>query len=81
MNTVGLTFPVAPTSPPAADRPIEKMTKAELEAVALEKGVDISGAKTNKDIIALLTAAPIDGAGKKLEPDDSKTPGGLAPAT
>lgn len=39
--------------------PLDKMTRAELEAVAAEMGLDIAGAKTKADIIAAIEAVKV----------------------
>ncbi|MDD2979535.1 MAG: hypothetical protein PHN80_06130 [Hespellia sp.] len=46
------------------DKPIEKMNKSELEALAAEKGIDISACKNNADRAETIKAAIADAEDK-----------------
>jgi hypothetical protein len=53
----------APTGAPAAPvvveaQKLEDLTRAEIDALAAERGIDTSGAKTKADAIALIDASP-----------------------
>ncbi len=48
--------PEAEQPPIAPAKPLTRMTKPELEALAMEKGITIPDGATNKDIVALIEA-------------------------
>ena len=58
--------PVAATAVPKAKgsvaKPVDKMTTAELEALAVERGIDISECKTNAERVAAINTATKGGA-------------------
>lgn len=57
-TTIGLVFDEQPEPQgPSTDKTFDKMKKAELEAYAAERGIDITAAKTNANIVELLLAA------------------------
>ncbi|MFB7171090.1 hypothetical protein ACFCYM_09745 [Streptomyces sp. NPDC056254] len=41
----------------AADKPVEKMTVAELQAYATARGIDLGDAKTKAEVLAVVVAA------------------------
>ncbi len=47
---------------PAGDKPLEEMTRKELDALAAERGVDVSDARNKGDVIAALELAAEAGA-------------------
>jgi len=49
---------------------LERMSKADLERMAADLGVDISGAKNNRERAQLIVAADDDGEIPNLEADD-----------
>lgn len=46
-----------PEEAPKADKPLDKYTKPELEAVAAEEGIDLSEAANNAERVAAIVAA------------------------
>ena len=52
----------APPPPEPEEKPLSRMTKAELEAIAEAEGVDLSEATNNPSRVAAIEAARADGA-------------------
>ncbi len=75
-DTAGERTPAAPAGEPSdtmSAAALERMTKADLEQMAQDMGVDISGAKNNRERAELIAAAEAEEAGDgapELEAED-----------
>ena len=75
-DTAGERTPAAPAGEPSdtmSAAALERMTKADLEQMAQDMGIDISGAKNNRERAELIAAAEAEEAGDgapELEAED-----------
>lgn len=68
-DTAAERTPAAPAGEPSdtmSAAALERMTKADLEQMAQDMGIDISGAKNNRERAELIAAAETDGDGGDL---------------
>lgn len=53
---------------------LEDLTRAEIDALAAERGIDTTGAKNKKEAIAIIDASPLVPVIGEAEPDDTQAP-------
>lgn len=53
---------------------VEDLTRAEIDALAAERGIDTTGAKNKADAIAIIEASPLVPVVGDAEPDETQTP-------
>lgn len=53
---------------------LEDLTRAEIDALAADRGIDTTGAKNKAEAIAIIEASPLVPAIGDAEPDESQTP-------